>query len=235
MRMSARAPLLVLSGTPPRAQENRGALQDMVHTEFVRPLTRYARTVREPDLVLQELDEALSRAFGQGGEPGPVYLDFPVDTLRAEPSRAMQLSARVVRAASRRSNCTPTRAAVARAVELLWAAKRPLVITGRGARGAAAPAAAAARPPRRALPRHRREPRPGAGRPSVGRRGDARLGHGRGRRRRDRRPPARLPARLRLAGGVRRREVPAHRRLRRASCATTGAARWRCSPRRRPR
>src|SRR5499427_5656863 len=27
----ARAPLLVLSGTPPRAQENRGALQDMVH------------------------------------------------------------------------------------------------------------------------------------------------------------------------------------------------------------
>ena len=49
----AKAPVLVLSGTPPRAQENRGALQDMVHTDFVRPLTRYARTVREPDLALQ--------------------------------------------------------------------------------------------------------------------------------------------------------------------------------------
>src|SRR6476620_3045782 len=79
----AKAPVLVLSGLPPRAQENRGALQDMVHTDFVRPLTRYARTVREPALIPQELDEAIARAFGQGGEPGPVYLDFTVDTLRA--------------------------------------------------------------------------------------------------------------------------------------------------------
>ncbi|HYF20223.1 MAG TPA: thiamine pyrophosphate-binding protein, partial [Ramlibacter sp.] len=86
----ARASVLVLSGTPPTAQENRGALQDMVHTEFVRPLTRYARTVREPSLVVQELDEAVSRALGHGGEPGPVYLDFPVDTLRAEVPRALQ-------------------------------------------------------------------------------------------------------------------------------------------------
>jgi acetolactate synthase-1/2/3 large subunit len=33
----ARAPVLVLSGLPPRAQDNRGALQDLPHTEFVRP------------------------------------------------------------------------------------------------------------------------------------------------------------------------------------------------------
>ena len=90
----ARASVLVLSGTPPRAQENRGALQDMAHTEFVRPLTRYARTVREPELVLQELDEAVARALGQGGEPGPVFLDFPIDTLRAEVSAATQLEER---------------------------------------------------------------------------------------------------------------------------------------------
>ena len=88
----ARAPVLVLSGVPPRPQENRGALQDMTHTDFVQPLTRYARTVREPALILQELDEAVARAFGQGGEPGPVYLDFPVDTLRAEVPGAVQLA-----------------------------------------------------------------------------------------------------------------------------------------------
>ena len=62
----ARAPVLILSGLPPTFQENRGALQDIVHVDFVRPITRYARTVREPSLVLQELDEAVSRAFGQG-------------------------------------------------------------------------------------------------------------------------------------------------------------------------
>src|SRR5215207_2755680 len=55
----SRAPVLVLSGTPPRPQENRGALQDMDHTLLVRSITRYARTVREPALVLQKLDEAV--------------------------------------------------------------------------------------------------------------------------------------------------------------------------------
>jgi acetolactate synthase I/II/III large subunit len=137
---AARAPLLILSGTPPRAQENRGALQDMLHTEFVRPLTRYARTVREPDLVLQELDEALARAAGVGGEPGPVYLDFPVDTQRAESSRAMnELMSPEWFAPRALIELHPDPAAVVRALELLWAAKRPLVITGRGARGAAGP------------------------------------------------------------------------------------------------
>jgi len=133
----ARASVLILSGTPPRAQENRGALQDMVHTEFVRPLTRYARTVREPDLALQELDEAVARAIGQGGEPGPAYLDFPVDTLRAEPSAAVQLPELFAPRPVRR--LLPDPASVAQAVELLWSAKRPLVISGRGARGAAGP------------------------------------------------------------------------------------------------
>ena len=130
----SRAPVLVLSGTPPRRQENRGALQDMAHVEFVRPLTRYARTVREPDLVLQELDEAVARAFGQGGEPGPVFLDFPVDTLRALPSPALALPERFCPPAAARMQPDP--AAVGQAAALLWSARRPLVISGRGARGA---------------------------------------------------------------------------------------------------
>ena len=131
----ARAPVMILSGMPPRPQENRGALQDMTHTDFVRPLTRYARTVREPALVLQELDEAVSRAFGQGGEPGPVFLDFPVDTLRGEVPRAVQLPE--LFAARPRRNVLPDPDSVAEAVEILWSARRPLFISGRGARGAA--------------------------------------------------------------------------------------------------
>ncbi len=131
---SARTPVLVLSGVPPRAQENRGALQDMVHTDLVRSITRYARTVREPSLVLQELDRAVSHALGLGGDPGPVYLDFPVDTLRAEVPTAVQLPEHLrPRQAPR---IAPDDAAVRAAVDLLWAAKRPLFITGRGAQGA---------------------------------------------------------------------------------------------------
>jgi acetolactate synthase-1/2/3 large subunit len=125
----SRAPVLVLSGTVPRPQENRGALQDMAHTEIVRSITRYARTVREPSLVSHELEEAVARAFGQGGDPGPVFLDFPTDTLRADaPEHVFH--------AWRPAPIPPARDAVKAAVEILWSAKRPLVISGRGARGA---------------------------------------------------------------------------------------------------
>jgi len=129
----AKASVLVLSGLPPRPQENRGALQDMPHTDFVKPLTRYARTVREASLIPQELDEAIARAFGQGGEPGPVYLDFPVDTLRAEVPQAVQLEEHFAR--KPRPRIFPDPEAVQRAVDLLWSARRVLVISGRGARG----------------------------------------------------------------------------------------------------
>jgi acetolactate synthase-1/2/3 large subunit len=132
----ARAPVVVLSGVPPRPQENRGALQDIVHTDLVRSITRAACTVREPTLTLQELDSAWSRALGEGGDPGPVYLDFPTDTLRAEVPRAIQLPEHF--AARPRRALFPDPDAVAAAVELSWSARRPLVISGRGARGASA-------------------------------------------------------------------------------------------------
>ena len=130
----ARASVLVLSGGPPRPQENRGGLQDLPHADLVRPITRYARTVREASLVLQELDEAVSRAFGQGGEPGPVYLDFPTDTLRDEVPQPLQLEEHF--RLKSRPVLLPNDDDVAAAVDLLWSTRRPLVISGRGARSA---------------------------------------------------------------------------------------------------
>jgi acetolactate synthase I/II/III large subunit len=136
----AKASVLVLSGLPPTAQENRGALQDIVHTELVRSLTRYARTVRHPDLVPQELAEATARALGEGGEPGPVYLDFPVDTLRAPVSAAVQLPEIFSPPACPPQ--PPSAQAVQEVVKKLWSARRPLFISGRGAQ--ASPGAGAA-------------------------------------------------------------------------------------------
>lgn len=130
----SRAPVLILSGTPPRAQENRGALQDMDHTQLVRSITRYARTVREPALVLQELNEAVARAYGEGGEPGPAYLDFPTDTLREGFPRSLLLDEHFQR--STYPVLMPDDASVARAADIIWSARKPLVISGRGARRA---------------------------------------------------------------------------------------------------
>ncbi|WP_273429670.1 thiamine pyrophosphate-binding protein [Marinobacter sp.] len=136
---TSRVPVLVISGVPPRSQENRGALQDMRHTDLVRPITRYARTVRQPELVLQELDEAVSCAMGHGGEPGPVYIDFPVDTQRGVIPPALLLQEHFTPKQPPRT--LPEPSAIQKAVELLWSAKRPLVITGRGAMGAGKPLA----------------------------------------------------------------------------------------------
>ena len=135
------------------------------HTDFVRPLTRYARTVREPSLVLQELDEAVSRAFGQGGEPGPVYLDFPVDTLRAEVPRVLRT--RRADAAKPRAGILPDPRPCSARPTCCWSARRPLVHLGpRRARRRCASWSQLLERARRPLPRHRRKPRPGAGRPS---------------------------------------------------------------------
>lgn len=128
----AKSSVLVLSGLPPLPQGNRGALQDITHTDLVRSITRYARTVYDPDLALQELDEAVSRALGQGGEPGPVYIDFPADVLRKRVSPAVELSERF--SPRTHTPVAPDSIAIQAAVELLWSAKRPLVISGRGAK-----------------------------------------------------------------------------------------------------
>lgn len=128
----ARSSVLVLSGLPPVPQGNRGALQDITHTDLVRSITRYARTVYNADLALQELDEAVCRSVGQGGEPGPTYLDFPVDVLRRRVSPAVELAERFVPRTF--NSIAPNDAEVRAAVELLWSAKRPLVISGRGAK-----------------------------------------------------------------------------------------------------
>ena len=130
----SRAPVLIISGMNPTAQENRGGLQDLDHTQLVRSITRYARTVRDPALALAELDEAIARAFGEGGEPGPSYIDFPTDVLRALVPKPVQLEEHL--RAKPRPVIRPDPARIAEAVDLLWSARRVLVISGRGARGA---------------------------------------------------------------------------------------------------
>lgn len=132
----ARMPVLLIGGCPPRPQDNMGALQGIAHVAVMHPITRHAVTARDADQVLRELDEAVARAFGDAGEPGPVYIEFPTDVLRETvPGNlilAEYLAAKPVR------NLPPDPAGVRAAVDALWSARRPLVISGRGAKGAGA-------------------------------------------------------------------------------------------------
>ena len=130
----ARAPVLVIGGCTSRAQANLGPLQDIPHVEILRPVTRQSRTLRVSDQVIREFDEGVSRAFGDLGEPGPVYRDpdrRPAHACRGEPCpRGVDGAEEAAHHRSRR------RRSWREAVEALWSAKRPLVVTGRGARDA---------------------------------------------------------------------------------------------------
>jgi thiamine pyrophosphate-dependent acetolactate synthase large subunit-like protein len=132
----ARAPVLLIGGCPPRPQVNMGPLQDIPHADILRPVTRHARTLRVADQVPRELDEAVARAMGDLGEPGPVYLEIPTDVLREDIPPPLVLDDWLAPKPPR--VLEPDHAAVEEAARLIWRARRPLVITGRGARGAEA-------------------------------------------------------------------------------------------------
>jgi thiamine pyrophosphate-dependent acetolactate synthase large subunit-like protein len=132
----ARAPVLLIGGCTSRPQANMGPLQDIPHVDILRPVTRVSRTLRVPDQVVRELDEAVARAMGDAGEPGPVYVEIPTDVLRTTVPPQLVLD-EWMRAKPQRL-LPPDPDLIAEAVDVFWRAKRPLVITGRGARQAGA-------------------------------------------------------------------------------------------------
>lgn len=130
----SRAPVLLIGGCTPRPQANMGPLQDIPHVEILRPVTRFSRTARVAEQVIRELDEAVAVAMGDLGEPGPVYIEIPTDVLRQHVAPQLILEEWMQSKPPR--VILPDPATVNVAVEVLWSAKRPLVISGRGARGA---------------------------------------------------------------------------------------------------
>ena len=130
----ARVPVLLIGGCTSRPQANMGPLQDIPHVDILRPVTRTSRTVRVPEQAMRELDEAVARAMGDAGEPGPVYLEFPTDVLRTHVPPQLVLDEWMQTKPPR--VIPPDPREVAQAVEAFWAGKRPVVMTGRGARTA---------------------------------------------------------------------------------------------------
>ena len=128
----ARAPVLLIGGCTSRPQANMGPLQDIPHVDILKPVCRYARTARVAEQVLRELDEAIARAMGDLGEPGPAYIEVPTDVLRSRVLAALTPEDWLMPKPARRPAPEPER--IEEAVQAIRSAKRPLVISGRGAR-----------------------------------------------------------------------------------------------------
>ncbi len=131
-----RVPVLLIGGCPPRPQDDLGPLQGIDHVAILTPVTRQSRTLRVADQIARDLDKAWAMADGDGNPPGPVYVEIPTDVLRETVAPACVLDEHM-RPKDRR-RLLPDPAEVARAAALLRSARRPLVVTGRGARGSGA-------------------------------------------------------------------------------------------------
>jgi acetolactate synthase-1/2/3 large subunit len=130
----SRTPLLVMSARVPDPQAGMGALEEVPQADLVRPVCRYVREVSEARHVLPGLHLAATIALGSDGPPGPGYVDFAPNLLKEEmPGWYLdpQWFLPVVRPAR-----LPPHDSIVLAARLLRGSRRPLVIGGRGARGA---------------------------------------------------------------------------------------------------
>ncbi len=131
-----RVPVLLIGGCPPVPQDDLGPLQGIDHAAIMSPVTRSSRTLRVADQVARDLDKAWAMAQGDGNPPGPVYVEFPTDVLRQMVPAACVLDEHL--RPTQRPPLAPDAGEVARAATLLRESRRPLVVTGRGARRAGA-------------------------------------------------------------------------------------------------
>jgi acetolactate synthase-1/2/3 large subunit len=118
------SPMLVVGGRAPAWRWGQGSLQEIDHVPFVAPLTRFAATAGSTAAIPGLLDEALAAALAPHG--GPAFVDLPLDHVFSEgvegPAPAPPAPAAVGPA--------PDGDALERALALLRAASRPVVMAG---------------------------------------------------------------------------------------------------------
>jgi acetolactate synthase-1/2/3 large subunit len=121
------SPMLLITGASDSAYARRGNFQDMDTVGLAAPLCKYSAWVDRAERLPALLDEALAAAVS--GRPGPVHLTIPMDVLRA-PAAMPDVPARGPAEVEYVGAADDT--ALARAVDLIRRAERPLIIAGSG-------------------------------------------------------------------------------------------------------
>src|SRR5881275_2055496 len=118
-------PILCITGQAPRARIYKEDFQAVDIESIAKPVTKWAVTVREPGLVPRVFSQAFH--IMRSGRPGPVLIDLPLDVQLSEiefdidtyePLPVYKPKA--------------TRKQVEKALEMLNAAERPLIVAGGG-------------------------------------------------------------------------------------------------------
>lgn len=118
-------PILCITGQAPRAKLNKEDFQAVDIQAIAKPVTKMAVTVMEPALVPRVFQQAFH--LMRSGRPGPVLIDLPLDVQLAEiefDDETYEPLPVYKPAASRRQ--------VEKALAMLNAAERPLIVAGGG-------------------------------------------------------------------------------------------------------
>ncbi len=118
-------PILCITGQAPRAKLNKEDFQAVDIPSIAKPVTKWAETIMEPALVPQAIQKAFH--LMRSGRPGPVLLDLPIDVQMGEiefdPDTYEPLPV---------YKPSATRKQIDKALAMMNAAERPLIIAGGG-------------------------------------------------------------------------------------------------------
>jgi tartronate-semialdehyde synthase len=118
-------PILCITGQAPRARLYKEDFQAVDIESIARPVTKWAVTVREPALVPYTFQQAFH--VMRSGRPGPVLIDLPFDVQMADIEFDIASYSSLPLYKPR-----ATRAQIEKALAMLRAAERPLIVAGGG-------------------------------------------------------------------------------------------------------
>jgi acetolactate synthase-1/2/3 large subunit len=121
----ANSPILVIGGQGPFDNLRRGSLQEMDHIGVMRPITKYADAVYQTHRIPEYIELAIRHAVS--GIPGPAFLEIPMDVFMGQVEWD-QAPVPMVRTEPPR--LSPDREEVRKAIEVLSASQRPMLMAG---------------------------------------------------------------------------------------------------------
>jgi acetolactate synthase-1/2/3 large subunit len=121
------SPVLHIGGQGALTQHLMGSLQDLPHVDLMRPITKFAASVRSTERIADMVAMAARECFA--GAPGPAYLEIPRDVL----DREIDLGKAVIPRAGQYRASTKSLgdpADIEKLADMLARAERPVMLIG---------------------------------------------------------------------------------------------------------
>ena len=121
------APIVLLSGTAPVRDWEKGALQEMNQSDMVKSVVKWSGVCYDTKRIPEYLSKAFRHAVS--GRPGPVFLELPPDVLNV---KVIEEEVPLPNRGNRIYKSMPDPAAIEEAASLINSSEKPLLVGGSG-------------------------------------------------------------------------------------------------------